>query len=56
MPETISIRLPDGMRKQLHELSDANNNSINREVVEMIRRAIKRRSPSSQALPKGETE
>lgn len=42
MVDTITIRLPDGMRPDLHLVAESNNNSVNREVVELIRKAIKR--------------
>lgn len=39
----LTIRMEEGLRDDLRDLSQANNNSINREVVEMVKRAVKRR-------------
>lgn len=42
--ETITIKLPDGWRSQLHAYSKANNNTVQRQVVELIRKAIRPKS------------
>lgn len=44
MPETITIRLPGGMLNGIHDLSKANNRSMNGQVVEELRKAIDRHS------------
>lgn len=38
--ETITIRLPEGMREKLRLLSQANNRSMNGQVVEVLQKAI----------------
>lgn len=40
MQETITIRLPDGMREKLRLLSEANNRSMNGQVIEVLQKAI----------------
>lgn len=51
MVDTMTIRLPDGMRDELHILSKANNRSMNGQVVEELRKAIKRSKSPSRPKP-----
>lgn len=51
MVETMTIRLPEGMRDDLHSLSKANNRSMNGQVVEELRKAIKRSKAPSRPKP-----
>lgn len=38
----LTIRMHVGLREELRTLSKANNNSINREVVETLKKHVKR--------------
>ncbi len=38
----LTVRMEDGLREELRTLSKANNNSINREVVETLKKHVKR--------------
>lgn len=43
MPEAVlTVRMEEGLRNNLRDLSKANNNSINREVVETLKKHVKR--------------
>jgi hypothetical protein len=41
----LTVRMEDGLREELRTLSKANNNSINREVVETLKKHVKRNKP-----------
>lgn len=41
----LTVRMDDGLREELRTLSKANNNSINREVVETLKKHVKRNKP-----------
>lgn len=51
--ETITIRLPKGMREALHVLSKAQNRSLNGQVVEELRKALHR---SPKPIPQNTIE
>lgn len=38
----LTVRMDNGLREELRTLSQANNNSINREVVETLKKHVKR--------------
>lgn len=38
----LTVRMDGGLRDELRALSQANNNSINREVVETLKKHVKR--------------
>lgn len=40
--ETMTIRMPVGMRDDLHKLAKANNRNLNGQVIEELSKAIKR--------------
>lgn len=40
--ETMTIRMPAGMLKEIHALAKANNRNLNGQVVEEMSKAIKR--------------
>lgn len=40
--DTMTIRMPAGMLKEIHSLAKANNRNMNGQVVEEMRKAIKR--------------
>jgi predicted DNA-binding protein len=40
--ETMTIRMPVGMRDELHKLAKANNRTLNGQVIEELSKAIKR--------------
>lgn len=48
MPKTITIRLPDGWGDQLRAYSQGNNNTVQRQVVELIRKAVR---PTQKPTP-----
>lgn len=40
--EAMTIRMPAGMRGDLHKLAKANNRTLNGQVIEELSKAIKR--------------
>lgn len=44
----LTVRMDEGLRENLRAISKANNNSINREVVEVLKKHVKRSKPKEQ--------
>lgn len=49
--EVVTLRLPAGMRENLMDIARANKTSMNGQVVEELRKAIKRSKAPSRPKP-----
>ncbi|HTA99374.1 MAG TPA: Arc family DNA-binding protein [Bradyrhizobium sp.] len=46
--EQFVLRLPDGMRDKLHELANANDRSVNAEIVNRLEKSMEHGGPFQQ--------